>query len=94
MRSTVLIGLMMATLALVGCGKAKAEAQQGVSEVEAACKEDKDEAVKLGQQWYGKNEVFKKAVDAASKTWEVKDVSKFNYCGVMFKEVKTRIDTN
>jgi hypothetical protein len=84
--------LASALLFAAGCNKAKSEAQQGAKDVEAACKEDRDEGLKLGREWYGKNDVFKEAVDAASQTWKVSDADKFNYCGVMFVEVKSRID--
>ena len=92
MQKMLMVGLVSAVV-LAGCGKAKEEAKQGAEQIEAACKSDKkDDASKLGAELYGKNEVFKKAVDGAAQTWNVADVSKFNYCGVAFVEVKTRID--
>ena len=83
--------LIMA-LTLVGCGKAKSEAQQGAKDVDAACKKSKDEGSKLGQEWFGKNEVFKKAVEGAMGTWKVNDAKDFPYCGPAFIEAKSRID--
>jgi hypothetical protein len=75
------------------CSKAKEEAIAGAAQIDAACKAKKDdEASKLGADFYAKNEVFKKAVDGAAGTWKVSDVSKFNYCGVAFVEVKSRIE--
>ena len=92
--ATVLIFAALATTAL-GCNQAKSEALEGVKAVEAACSEDKEKGQKLGKEWYAKNEVFKKAVDGASQTWKLKDVSRFNYCGSpAFSEAKVRMENS
>ncbi len=89
----VKLGLVVAALAMVGCNKAKEEALEGMKAVEAACKDDKAKGNELGNEWYGKNEAFKKAVDGAAGTWKIKDVSKFQYCGSpAFSEAKMRLE--
>lgn len=91
MNHTHIWALGVAALMLVACNKDKDEAVKAADEISAACKDDKDKAQKLGEEWYGKNEVFKKAVDAAAETWKVSDVSKFGYCTVGFSEAKVRM---
>lgn len=90
---TQLIVLSAVALLSTGCNAAKKEALEGVKEVEAACAEDPKKGNELGQEWYGKNEVFKKGVDGAAETWKVKDVKNFKYCGgPAFIEAKTRME--
>ncbi len=84
--------MLSSSTMLLACGKEKKEATKAAEEVKSACKKDKDKGVKLGQEWYDKNAVFKEAVDGASGTWNVSDPKKFNYCGVAMAEVQSRIE--
>jgi hypothetical protein len=92
-KGLLLVVALVLAGSVAGCGKAKAEALAGADAIDAACKDKKsDDASKLGADLYGKNEVFKKAVDGAAGTWKVSDVSKFNYCGPAFIEARTRME--
>ncbi len=76
----------------VATASPRKEAIAAAEGIDGLCKSGKkDEASKKGQEMYGKNEHFKKAVDAAAEGWKVKDVSKFAYCGIGFVEAKSRM---
>lgn len=91
MSTKTLFVIALASTSLLACDKTKSEAQQGAKDVKAACDEDKEKGQKLGKEWYGKNEVFKKAIDDTAAGWKVK-AENFNYCGVTFVEAKSRIE--
>lgn len=94
MKTMILCAVAVGTaLTLFGCESPdKKEALAAAEEIDQLCKAGKkEEASKKGQEMYGKNAHFKKAIDAAAAGWKISDVSKFGYCGVGFVEAKSRM---
>ncbi|MBK8259069.1 MAG: hypothetical protein IPK82_41230 [Polyangiaceae bacterium] len=53
---------------LVGCKDDKAKALDALEQIKEACAEnDKDTAIKIAEEFYAKNDVFKKAYNATGK---------------------------